>query len=311
VSWVIWRQHRTQLLVTAIMLAIFSIAVVATGVHMADVYSAALARCRASSGCSVLGNLFQGYGAIVDTVHATILVPVALGAIGTTLVAREVETSTNALAWTQSVTRRRWVLSKVAAVLAGSVVVTAGVSALVTWWSSTPNALYGNRFQGAQFDTQNVAPIAFVIFAVGLGVATGSVLRRTLPAVFTTVALYVGVRLAVGVFLRPAYAPAHEVVQRLGVPDRGNSVPTGSWTLSEHIVDRAHHVVNGGISVPGGCRGVADVDACLGRFGYGQLVRFHPPSDYWRFQWTEFAIFAVLGLVLTGIGIVVALRRDA
>ena len=39
--------------------------------------------------------------------------------------------------------------------------VSAIIATLVTWWSGTPNALYGNRFEGAQFDTQNIVPVAW------------------------------------------------------------------------------------------------------------------------------------------------------
>jgi hypothetical protein len=175
-TWLLWRQHRSQVLVT----------VVGT--------------------CNLVGNLFSGYGAIIDLVHLSIVLPVILGAfVGATLVAREREQVTNVLVRTQTVTRPRWLYSQIAAALAGTVVASAVVSALVTWWSNTPNALDGNRFEGAQFDTQNVLPIALAIFAVALGIAAGCILRRTLPALATTVAVYVGVRLPVSVYLRPHY----------------------------------------------------------------------------------------------------------
>ena len=116
--------------------------------------------------------------------------------LGATLVARETEHATNVLVWTQTVTRRRWLRSKIAMAVAATLVWSAAVAGLVTWWSGTPNSLYANRFDGTQFDTQSVVPIAFALFAVALGLAAGSVLRRTLPALAATVGIYVGVRLS-------------------------------------------------------------------------------------------------------------------
>ena len=205
-NWLLWRQHRGQVFVTLVGTGLFAVAVVLTGVHMAHIYKNSLATCTANGTCNLVGNLFSGYGAIIDLVHLSIALPVMLGTfVGATLVAREREHATNVLVWTQTVTRRRWLYSKIAAVLAGTVIASAVVSALVTWWSNTPNALDGNRFEGAQFDTQNVLPIALAIFAVALGIAAGCILRRTLPALATTVGVYVGVRLLVAVYLRPHY----------------------------------------------------------------------------------------------------------
>src|SRR6202142_1407239 len=113
-NWLLWRQHRSQGLVTGVALALFAVVVVVTGVHMAHTYSDALRTCTSNGTCDLVGNLFQGYGAVVDLVHLSIAVPVLLGVIlGAALVARETEHATNILVWTQSLTRRRWLYSKV------------------------------------------------------------------------------------------------------------------------------------------------------------------------------------------------------
>ena len=204
-TWLLLRQHRSFVIATVVALGVFAVAVVITGIHMADV--AAGATSCAESRCLQTPRLFQGYDAIVNTVHLTIVVPVLLAGFGATLVARETEAHTNVLVWTQSITRRRWVVAKVGAALAAAFVIGATVSALVTWWSGTPNSLDGNRFQGAQFETQNVVPVACAVFGVGLGLAVGSVLRRVLPALVTTVVGYVVLRLGMGVYLRPLLLP--------------------------------------------------------------------------------------------------------
>jgi hypothetical protein len=309
-NWLLWRQHRSQAFVTIAAIGLFAVAAVITGVHMTHIYKSSLAACTSNGTCNLVGNLFSGYGAIIDLVHLSIVLPVILGAfVGVTLVAREREHATNVLVWTQTVTRRRWLFSKIAAVLAGTVLTSAVVSGLVTWWSGTPNALDGNRFEGAQFDTQNVLPVALAIFAVALGIAAGCILRRTLPALATTIGTYVGVRLLIAVYLRPQYLHASTRSFSLTAD---SALPSGSWTLKEHLVDGAGKVTDGRIQVPASCGPIRDdASRCLGGLGYHQVVTYQPPSHYWPFQWIESGIFVGLAVVLITVAVVYTLRRDA
>ena len=312
-SWLMWRQHRAQTLVTSIGLALFAAVVWITGVTMAHEYTSAIRTCTANGTCDLVGNLFQGDGAIVDLVHLSIAVPVLLGVfLGATLVARETEHATNVLVWTQTVTRRRWLLTKVAAALGATILVAAAVSLLVTWWSATPNALYGNRFEGAQFDTQNVAPIAFALFAVCLGIAAGCFLRRTLPALAATVALYATLRVAVAVYLRPRYLAAS--TRTFGLAGDAK-LPSGSMTISSHLLDPSGRALPyGPLVVPDACRpptSRSGLETCLNRLGYHQFVTYQPPSHYWPFQWIETGIFIAIGAALVAAAITYTLRHDA
>jgi ABC-2 family transporter protein len=311
-TWLLWRQHRSQALVVAIALGVFAVLTLITGVRMADSYAQALKRCTEGTGCAFTGNLFNGDGAIIDLERLTLVVPVLLGAfLGATLIARETESATNVLVWTQSVTRRRWLYGKVATIVLAAVAVSAAVSALVTWWSGTLNSLDGNRFQGAQFDTQNILPVAFTLFAVALGIAAGALFRRTLPALATTIGIYVAVRLAVGVYLRPHFGA---LVTRSFPVGRDPRLPSGSWTVSSDLVDRAGHSVSGAVRAPASCGSVSNraaSDRCLARIGFHQVVKYHPAGQYWHFQVSEAAIFVGLAAALLAVGLVVTLRRDA
>lgn len=308
-SWLVWRQHRGQVAWAAALLAAFAAAVTITGLHMADLYTGAARDCARGGPC-LLDHLFDGYGAIIDTVHLTILVPVVLGAfVAAPLFAREADQSTDALVWTQSVTRRRWLAAKVGAVVAGSVALAAVVSALVTWWSGTPNALGGDRFHGAQYDTQNLAPVAYTLFAVALGLAAGAVLRRTLPAVATTVFAYVAVRMAVGVYLRPHWlAP----LRRSGGVDPGAALPSGSWLVRTELLDPGGHAVHGRMPVPDACVAVREraVDSCLTRAGFRTVTTYHPPGHYWPLQLIESGLFAALAAALIAFAVVRARRAE-
>jgi hypothetical protein len=311
-TWLMWRQHRSQVLVTGVTLALFALAVLLTGVHMAHIYDDAVRNCPGNGACEIVGHLFSGYGAIVDVVHLSIALPVLLGVfVGSTLIARETEQATNVLVWTQTVTRRRWLLTKVIAAVTATVLTSAAVSALVTWWSGTPNSLYGDRFQGTQFDTQNIAPIAFALFAVALGLAAGSLIRRVLPALAGTVGVYAVIRIGVAVYLRPHYMTP--VSASLPVDAPGSAAP-GSWTLTSDLVDPAGHVVTGRFSIPATCSVTTDrtgLSKCLDRLGYHTITKYHPAQHYWQFQWTEAGLFLVLATALTIYAIVHTLHHDA
>ena len=312
-SWLLWRQHRIQTLMIGVILGLFTVAVLLTGVHMAHVYDDAQRTCTANGSCILVGTLFQGYGAIVDLVHLSIALPILLGAfLGATLITRETEHATNALVWTQSVTRRRWLISKVGMALAATLLTSAAVAALVTWWSGPPNSLYGNRFDGTQFDTQNVVPVAFALFAVALGLAAGAFFCRDLPALATTVGIYAAVRVLVAVYLRPSYMKAFTRLSAIGVDPK---LPSGSWTLSQHLVDPNGHVVAGGrLSIPSTCRSAidrGDAQRCLDRLGYRSVVRYQPASHYWHFQWTEAGLFLIVAAALVTYALIRTLRRDA
>jgi len=312
-TWLLWRQYRAAAFVTGAIVAIFAVAVLLTGVHMSHVYNDAIQTCTRNGTCDFVGNLFSGYGAIVDIVHLSIVLPVLLGVfLGATLIARETENSTHILLWTQTVRRRSWLVTKIAIALGATLAASAVVTALVTWWSGTPNALYGNRFEGAEFDTQNIVPIAYSLFAVALGIAAGALWRRTLPALATTVLVYIGVRLAVGVYARPHYMKA---VSKSFPLDGPESIPSGSWVRQRAIVDPAGHSLGATLRVPSACGGVPDTKgaaiSCLNHLGYRNVATYQPPSHYWNFQWIEAGLFVVLAAALVGFAILYTLRRDA
>jgi hypothetical protein len=309
-TWLLWRQHRMQALVTGVLLGAFAVFVVVTGIHMAHQYDDVVRGCSGSASCGALGNLFQSEGAVVNLVHLSIVVPAVLGILGAVLVARETEQATDVLVWTQTVTRRRWTFSKVVLALGATLLVSVALSALVTWWSGSPNSLYGNRFEGAQFDTQNVVPIAVAMFAVALGLAAGAVLRRTLPAIATTLGVFVVTRVVFTGYVRPHLLPT---VTRSFLLAQGGDAPSGSWTVGQHAVDAAGHDLGTRIAVPGACRGAGAKQAgqCLNRLGYHYVVTYHPPSQYWQMQWIESGIFAALAAVLVAVAVVRTRRGDA
>jgi hypothetical protein len=275
-----------------------------------------LDNCAATQSCNDLqSQLFRGDGAIIDLVNATIVVPLLFGLFwGAPLVAKEFEDGTHNLAWTQGVTRSRWLGANVLWALLAAAVWGAAMALLVSWWRFPENAI-NTRF-GA-FDIQGIAPIAYSLFAVALGIAVGSVFKRVLPAIATTLGAFVALRVAIAFYLRPHYMTPVSKVVPLGV--KGTGFPSGAWVISSNITGPAGQSFGDGLSLsdmPKACvsnfpGGKGLLGNCLASHGYHQLLTYQPASRFWAFQGIESTLFMVLAAALVVFAFRWVLTRDA
>ena len=104
---------------------------------------------------------------------------------GAPLVAREFETGTFRLAWTQGVTRTRWLAVKLGLGGLVSMAVAGLLSLMVTWWSSPLDRVHANRLTPWSSGCATSSPIGYAAFAFALGVTAGLLFRRMLPAMLT------------------------------------------------------------------------------------------------------------------------------
>jgi len=121
--------------------------------------------------------------------------------LGAPLVARELETGTFRLTWTQSVTRTRWLAVKLGLIGLASVIVAGLMSLMVTWWESPIDST--GRFELLLFTERGITLIGYALFAFALGVAAGVLIRRVQPAMVTTLVGFIAARVAVTVWVRP------------------------------------------------------------------------------------------------------------
>jgi hypothetical protein len=338
--WVAWRQFRTQALVTLGLLAAFAVLVLVTGLHLRELYnSLGGARCVARNlDCTALTAYDKPLADLLGP--ALLAIPALLGMFwGAPLVARELESGTYRLAWTQTVTRRRWLSVRVALVVAATLVVAAVASWLVSWWFAPIDAVNLNRFDPSVFTERGVVAIGYASFAFALGVTAGALTRRTLPAMAATLLGFVGARVGFTVWVRPHLLSATRVLVPVtfgkgvgfvssaqGVSIAANSSPLpDAWMISAALVDRAHHaasvaqlhdllvrvcpvIVAGLPQTPGGDpKGLAGpaggaVLACEQRLSQHlqQLVTYQAPSHYWPLQALETGIFLAAALALIG-----------
>lgn len=206
-----WRQFRAPAIVALASLVVLGAFAAITGLSLAHAYDVALAACESTGDCTSAMRAFALNDSALRAAFNTlvILVPVLLGAFwGAPLIAREIEAGTFPLVWTQSVTRTRWLVVKLAVVGLSIIVVTGTLSLIVTWWARPLDLAAASRYDA--FDSRALVPIGYAVFAFALGVTTGMLIRRTVPAMAVTFLIFTVARVAVTFGLRPRLlTPAH------------------------------------------------------------------------------------------------------
>jgi hypothetical protein len=325
-TWVTWQQYRYQAAFAAALLAVLAVVLLITGLHAAAVWHSALSHCATDDSCASLvgSNLSLGNPIIATLVVATTAVPVLPGLLwGAPAVATELETGTNQFAWTQSVTRRRWLAVRAGWLLLAAAVLAGAVSAIVTWWSGPSNALTAGAFDLNRFDVTGIVPVGYAIFAMALGICAGTLLRRTVPALGITLAGFGAVRAVIALWLRPHYMTPVTVYYKLMAPftPPGSYLPVTNGLVGPDgkpaALDYAVPNYNG-VPLPSACihatQNNPDPQAilpCLTAHGYQGSLAYQPASRFWAFQGIETGIFLVLAAVLVAIAFWVLRRRDA
>jgi ABC-2 family transporter protein len=335
--WLTWRQFRGGAVMMAAALAGLAAVLALTGPGLAHEYSTGIAACTAQGGgCRDFAESFLNDHQIphLAVTAAVLILPALIGMFwGAPLIARELEDGTDRLVWNQSVTRTRWLAYKLG--LTGlAAMAAAGLGSLaVTWWSSPLDrtAIHFPRMAPLLFAARGIVPIGYAAFAFAVAVTVGMLVRRTVPAMAITLAIFVVAQIAMPLLVRPHLsAPARSTMAitksnydgfRWGSGGRlevwSNAGPAGAWVLSSHALDPSGHAVER-ISLtsssgpcafstagppPEGTQADKQLTDCLAeiqRLGYRQEAIYQPSSRFWPFQWYETGIYTALALGLAG-----------
>jgi hypothetical protein len=330
VIWLTWRQFRGSAVIAAVALAMMAILLALTP------QGSALTQCIGRQGCPVVGDTFLGlsHDHLLKYL-STLLVglPALVGAFwGAPLIARELDSGTYRLAWTQSITRTRWLAVKVGAIGVAGAAVCGLVSLMLMRWSST--SINSGRLQPAMFAERGIVPIGYAVFALAIGIAAGLLIRRTVPAMAVTFLAFLGTRMAVQFWLRPHLVPAKHLVAAvgagLGIQRTASAITLlpspvnlpGAWTLSTRLVDNAGHAPSAAfihsacgrlLPPPGAARSVDQGPApATIQQGFNHCVtaasaKFHvvatyqPASHYWALQWAETGLYVAVAIAIIGV----------
>jgi len=327
--WLSWRQFRTQALVAACVLVVLAVVLLISGLSLAHLYATSgLPGCRSRNDCPVklmdfTAQLGGAYRAVFElTLALTYVAPALMGAFwGAPLVAREFETGTFRLAWTQSVSRNRWLLVKTGLTGLAAILVAGLMSLMLSWWFSpvlkaaqfapSRGSLSINRLDPLLFGVNGIAPVGYAAFAFALGLTAGVLIRRVIPAMAVTLAGFAFAELAWLNWVRPhLIAPVRtnspldaSTIQGLTIGN-GNlmTIIPGSkpnaWILSDQAVTSAGHPFSAPATHACLDGSMQACGASLGPLHIRQLLVYQPASRYWPLQSYETAIFLVVAIAL-------------
>jgi ABC-type transport system involved in multi-copper enzyme maturation permease subunit len=217
-----WRQFRTPAIVALLALVVAAVVAAVTGPSLAHAYAATMAACRATGDCaSAMQGFARNDNALLSSFNTLVtVVPALLGAFwGAPLIAREIESRTFPLVWTQSVTRTRWLVVKLVVVGLSSMLVAGLLSLIVTWWARPLDQAAASAY--VTFDSRDLVPIGYAAFAFALGVMAGMLIRRTVPAMAVTLFVFLVVRVTTTFAIRPRIITPTHLVQALDPASTG------------------------------------------------------------------------------------------
>jgi hypothetical protein len=333
-----WLQLRVQAGVALAALAAFAAVLAVTGPHMASLYNAsAITGCHGGT-CAIAASDFLNrldatspyMFVYVLGIGLILVAPVITGIFwGAPLIARELETGTYRLAWTQGVTRTRWLVVKLAFTGLAAMAVTEALSLMYTWWAdpiaravghggTASSILITGPFGLALFATHGIAPLGYSAFAFTLGTAAGALIRRAVPAMAITLAIFAAVQVAMPLWVRPHLVPPNRTVvsgpsffqavsMNIGTLT-ATTVPgqPEAWILSSRAINASGQPVS---TIPDACLPGSPVNgkiasanpgACMASRGIRETITYQPASHYWPIQWLETGIFLALALTLAG-----------
>jgi hypothetical protein len=327
---VTWLQHRFALAGVAALLSALAVWLWIIGTSLHQAYAAAVACHPASSGaCHGLVNAFDGMNNHMVSAASPggvflQVVPVLIGAFaGAPVLARELETGTFRYAWTQGFGRWRWALAKLV-LLAVVLAAAAGAVGMLVSWYYRPYFAAGNQSLGLSeippfatlFSLRGVAFPAWTLAAFVIGALAGMLIRRVVPAIVAALAIYAGLAVAAGGFLREHYLTP--------LVTTGPDVPGTAWVISQWWTKDGRFafapnpplsLLNQLCSAPptgkGGKPSFGTFAQCLAPHGYTQWNSYQPASRFWPFQWIESGWLLALSALLIAATIWLVRRRAA
>ncbi|MFF1297413.1 MULTISPECIES: ABC transporter [unclassified Streptomyces] len=298
-TWLIWRQHRAAFWTILGATALSVAWMVYQRGQMTDFLDGFGYPARS---LDEAGGAFQQY---VDAFSFVALglgvIPILLGVfLGAPLLAGDLENGTAKLVAAQSMSRTRWLVTKLA--LAGLVVVvsTGLLSAVFGWWwnpvKSEVTVMDWTSIEA--FNNTGPAPVALTLFSVFGGVAIGVVLRRTLMAMVVTFGFTVAVQV-VWSYSIVSLGNAVTITTNKGVMGESGSpaLPRGSYEVDYSFVTGSGDLV--GFGTCSGSQTDAARQACLDKADVvGWSVEYLPMSQMNGMQWFGSSILFALTAVV-------------
>ena len=191
----------------------------------------------------------------------------------------------------------------------------AGLFGLLVSWYYQPYFNAGSQALGLAemtpfppnlFDLHGIGFPAWTLAAFAIGVLAGMLIRRVVPAIAATLAVYAGLALATGGFLREQYLTP--------LVTSNPNVPSSAWILSQwwtkggatlsqsalrQVFDSTFQQIAPTVSNSAQkTQAYFNVLGYLTEHGYTQWTKYQPGSRFWPFQWIEGGWLLALSVLL-------------
>lgn len=300
----LWRQYRATALIAGVLLALTIAFLLISGFHILAVAQqlglATACANRETDACTQAAELFYS-----RTLHEElfaplwlVLFPLLIGMfVGAPLIAREWEQGTYKLAWTQSVSRSRWLTHRLS-ILAVVILLTSIIPALLaSWWSGPLMSISGTW---VDYDIGGIVPLAYALFAFALGTASGTLIRKTLPAMALTLLLFIVVRIAISIWLRPYFLPP--LTSTLLDPIQSTPAQLqNSMRVQTQYIDSQGHLISSEKAINPCISNSENMDLCMHNHGIHYYALYQPADRFWLLQGMEVTLYLVLSLALLGL----------
>jgi hypothetical protein len=325
--WLLWRQHRFELMCLALTLILCAALLSYEHLALASTFADhGLGQCASASsaGCLTSLNAFVNeFGNLNLSIYWMLVLPAVLGIfVGAPLVARELESGTFRFVWLQGVTRTRWFVAKVAALAVATMVAAVALSVVISWALEPLIRVEGillmpslNPLTTPLFDLTGVVLIASSVFALSVGVLAGTVIRTSVLAMLVTLVAFAAVAVPLDMY-RPHLLQPQTAIAAIQAGSNSNlpAVPPGSWVLKMGFVDargRRYDLLGDAAGACLPANDPATFDRCLTNLGIGTYVEYQPPDRFWQFQAAQAASYGGLSLVAVLAALWMVRRRIA
>ncbi|MGX1886403.1 ABC transporter permease subunit [Streptomyces sp. NPDC055287] len=225
------------------------------------------------------------------------------------MVARDLESGTYKMLWTQSMTPRSWLTAKIAV---PAVVVTVGVTVLAgayRWtWAYLAEGEGGfstlTWYDPLTYGSIGPVAVAYALLAVAVGALAGLLVRRTVVAMAVATLTTGTIWLIIAAFLRPFLWP-----MRTATGDTAKEAMVTTWRIEDGMLTASGERL--GWEPCFGRPELSPPQCMADRGGVTDFADFHPASHFWPLQLVETGIVLGVAALATVAAFSVLRRRHA
>jgi len=340
VTWMAWRLQRSVFLLFVVMAVVLIGFVIANGLHTESLlHQWNSATCYGTRHGYITksqvqcGTIFHQFAqsTTYDRYFAMaggLLCGVLGLLLGVNLVASEIDRKTVRTAWTQSITRTRWLSSKIIVSLGSLLAVGLPLCFTHTWWIGAVN--YGSRVAPNAFAYDGWMPLMIGVFAFALTTVIGVLLRRPGWTIAAALIAMVLVMWTMQGEVRANLVPLRTAVVGTTIVTKGDftgAIPTHVAPKNSWIVFQGYEPLNSGNALltrgeetrwgnemnrcETGPISQSQVPACQHKLGLRDVQLYVANNEFWTLQLREGAIYLAGAAFLFELSLLLVRRTKA